>query len=87
MAVAIQRAHWSKGFFNSKGGMEFPLTLGTIAAVAGIADPGVYSLDRALGIPSLGAGGYLAVVLLAWLAYVVSSRPPRTDPAKVSTAA
>src|SRR6266568_5000272 len=46
MAVAIARAHWSKGFWNGKGGIEFPFTLGTIAAINGFVEPGAYSLDR-----------------------------------------
>src|SRR5712692_4500126 len=33
MGVAIARAHWGKGFWNSKGGIEFPFTLGAIAAI------------------------------------------------------
>jgi len=56
MAVAIQRAHWAKGFWNGKGGIEFPLVLLTVAAACGVADPGAYSLDRVLGIPASGPG-------------------------------
>ncbi len=79
MAVAIQRVHWAKGFWNGKGGIEFPLALAAVAAISGVADPGAYSLDRALGIPILGAGGYLVVLLVAWVAYFVSSRPASKD--------
>jgi NhaP-type Na+/H+ or K+/H+ antiporter len=32
MGVAIARAHWGKGFWNSKGGIEFPFTLGAIVS-------------------------------------------------------
>src|SRR5437868_7493036 len=56
MGVAIARAHWSKGFWNTKDGIEFPFTLGALAAINGVADPGAYSLDRALGLPVTGAG-------------------------------
>src|SRR5438105_5770310 len=86
MAVAIQRAHWAKGFWNGKGGIEFPLTLGAIAAISGVADPGVYSVDRVLGLPGLGAGGYIVVLVVAWLAYVVSSRPTQTESRKPNAA-
>jgi putative oxidoreductase len=86
MAVAIQRAHWAKGFFNSKGGFEFPLTVALVATAAGIADPGAYSLDRALGVPGLGAGAYLIVLALAWLAYVAGSRPARAESAATKAA-
>lgn len=87
MAVAIQRAHWAKGFFNSKGGIEFPLTLGLVSAANGIADPGNYSLDHALGVPSFGAGAFVLVLVIAWLAYFAGSRPARTQGASASKAA
>jgi putative oxidoreductase len=74
MAVAMQRVHWAKGFWNGKGGIEFSLLLAAIAAIGGIADPGVYSLDRLFGLPTLGAGVYVLVVAAAGVAYVVSSR-------------
>jgi putative oxidoreductase len=83
MAVAIQRVHWVKGFWNGKGGLEFPLTLGAVATVTGLADAGVYSVDRVLGMPELGAGGYFVVLVLAWLAYFVSTQAAQPEPQKV----
>jgi putative oxidoreductase len=74
MAVAMQRVHWAKGFWNGKGGIEFSLLVAAVAAVGGIADPGVYSLDRALGLPTLGAGAYVLVLAAAGIVYLVSSR-------------
>ena len=74
MGVAIARAHWGKGFWNSKGGIEFPFTLGSIAAINGLAEPGAYSLDRALGLPAMGAGVYLAALLVGLVAYLVGAR-------------
>src|SRR5919204_3413975 len=87
MAVAIQRAHWAKGFFNTKGGAEFPLTLAAIATIAGVGAPTVYSLDSVLGVPVLGAVAYVIVLALAWLAYFVGSRPARTEQNPVTRAA
>jgi putative oxidoreductase len=50
MLVAIATVHLPNGFWNTKRGYEFNLTL--LAAVAAIAltGPGIYSLDKALGI-------------------------------------
>jgi putative oxidoreductase len=87
MGVAIARAHWSKGFWNVKGGLEFPFTLGAIAAINGIADPGPYSLDRVLGLPTLGAGAYAVVLVVALAAYLIGSSRIGAEPAKISRAA
>lgn len=50
MLVAIALVHWPKGFFTSKGGYEFNLSL--LAAVAALAliGPGSISIDALLGI-------------------------------------
>lgn len=87
MGVAIARAHWGKGFWNMQGGIEFPFTLGSIAAINGIADPGAYSLDRALGVPALGAGVYVAVLVVGTIAYLVGARAVGVEMAKVNRAA
>src|SRR6266550_233166 len=72
MGVAIARAHWGKGFWNTKGGIEFPFTLGAVAAINGVADPVAYSLDRALGLPAMGFGVYVVVLVVGTVAYVLS---------------
>jgi putative oxidoreductase len=87
MAVAIAQAHWGKGFWNTKGGIEFPFVLGAIAAISGIADPGRYSLDRALGLPAMGAGVYVVVLIVGTLAYLVGSRTVGAESARVNRAA
>jgi putative oxidoreductase len=87
MAVAIARAHWGKGFWNAQGGIEFPFTLGAIAAINGVADPGAYSLDRALGLPAMGVGVYVAVLVVGTVAYLGGARAVGADPAKVNRAA
>ena len=85
MSVAIARAHWVKGFWNSKGGIEFPFTLGAIAAINGLAEPGAYSLDRTFGLPPMGAGVYVVVLVVGAVAYLVSSRAV-AETAKVNRA-
>src|SRR6266702_3411154 len=50
MLVAIALVHWPRGFWATKGGYEFNLSiLAGIAAVA-LIGPGVYSLDAALRV-------------------------------------
>ncbi len=66
MLVAISQVHWPRGFWNSKGGFEFPLINLTAAFALALTGPGLYSLDAALGT-------YLPepVVLLVGLALVI----------------
>ena len=50
MLVAIALVHWPRGFWSTKGGYEFNLSiLAAITAIA-LAGPGAYSLDAALRI-------------------------------------
>ncbi|SRR5579884_2340484 len=49
MLMAILKAHWQNGFWNSKRGYEFPLNLLVIALAIAIAGPGSYSIDAVIG--------------------------------------
>src|SRR5690242_7864928 len=53
MVMAMGKAHWKNGFFNSKRGIEFPLAVLAIATAAGLAGPGTISLDQLFGIINL----------------------------------
>ena len=66
MLVAISQVHWPRGFWNTKGGFEFPLINLTAALALALTGPGLYSLDAVLdtSLPE-------PVVLLAGLALVV----------------
>jgi putative oxidoreductase len=55
MAVAIFKVHLANGFFMSKNGFEFPLTLGVMALVVLMTGPGAMSVDRATGIEKRAA--------------------------------
>jgi putative oxidoreductase len=46
-AVIILKVHAPKGFFSTRGGLEFPLALGTATFVIGFVGPGAVSLDGA----------------------------------------
>jgi putative oxidoreductase len=65
MAMAIQ-THWKKGFFNSKGGFEYPLVLLAMSLALGIAGAGAYSLDSLFNIalPEVPLFGILAVAAI-----------------------
>ena len=67
MLVAIATVHWANGFWNTKRGYEFNLTiLASVIAVA-LAGPGTYSIDQALGLhmpePITLVAGTIAVVV------------------------
>jgi len=64
MAMAA-RTHWKNGFFNTKGGFEFPLALLAMSLAIGIAGPEAYSLDALFKIHwPLQVFGVLAVAAL-----------------------
>ena len=65
MLNAIAVVHWSKGFFNSNGGLEFPLSLATIAVAVAATGPGRFSIDRALGWDDNISGVWWGVGVLA----------------------
>jgi putative oxidoreductase len=70
MLVAIFRVHWAKGLWNGNGGIEFPLTLATVAFVVGLTGPGAYSLDQILGLSLPEPATYL-VALVAMLIVIL----------------
>jgi putative oxidoreductase len=55
MAVAIFKVHLANGFFISKNGFEFVLTLGVMALAVVMMGPGSLSVDRAAGIEKRSA--------------------------------
>ena len=50
MLVAIATVHLPRGFWVTKGGFEFNLTLIAAAVTLALTGPGAYSLDSAFGI-------------------------------------
>src|SRR5262245_14698411 len=58
--------HVKHGFFNSKGGFEYPLALLAMSLAVGVAGPGAYSLDALLKIslPEAQLFGVLTVAAL-----------------------
>jgi len=88
--VIVLRVHLPKGFWSSKGGIEFPLQLLAGSFLITLGGPGVLSLDAAFridaggGLRVLAAAGALVGVIIA----LASSRfgAPRADAASATKA-
>ena len=80
MLNAIIVVHWSKGFFNGNGGLEFPLVLATIAVAVTATGPGRFSIDRAIGWDDnisgvwWGVGALAAALVISFLTVTVGRR-------------
>lgn len=71
MGIAVFRAHWKNGFWGSKGGYEYPLTLLLVSAVIGLVGAGRYSLDALLataGLPLPTIPLFVGALILAVVA-------------------
>ena len=82
MFIAITKVHWPKVWVTEHG-LEYPLVLLTVATAVGIAGPGGFSLDHALGT-SLAPGLSLSALVLmvaGWVFALVSTSSPRQTPA------
>jgi putative oxidoreductase len=88
MATAID-SHWKNGFFNSKGGFEYPLTLLTVSAAIGIAGAGAYALDALLkpALPEdpLFIGLGVAALLTAAIAIAISRATKKASAIRASS--
>ena len=70
----IGTIHLPKGFWNTQGGFEFPLSLAGGAVAIGLAGPGAYSVDASIGLTYdatlaavlLGIGLIAGLVAFAW---------------------
>ncbi|HEY7349838.1 MAG TPA: DoxX family protein [Ktedonobacterales bacterium] len=88
MFVASIKVHWPKGFWNGKGGIEFPLSLWTVAFALGLAGPGTFSLDHLLGWPVNQPVAFViaAAVLSAALGVVLRVSKPQPTPTQPAPA-
>jgi len=82
MLVAMLAVHWPHGFFASSYGIELPLMYLTAPLFAAFAGPRAYSLDRLLGLDTLGepvtAGMAITVAVPMALVNVALRRSPQT---------
>jgi putative oxidoreductase len=87
MFMAIAKAHWKNGFWNSKRGIEFPLQLLAIGAALGIAGPGDYSLDKLFNLHLPEAALFLPLAAAALVVDMIGlaiSRTPASVPGHVA---
>jgi putative oxidoreductase len=88
MTMATVKAHWGKPIWANKGGAELAVTYGAIALAVGLAGPGAYSLDQALGVrvpKPFVAGAALTAAALVGLG--IARRPTSAPAAEVPPAA
>lgn len=78
MFMAIAKAHWKNGFWNSKRGFEFPLQLLAAAVAIGIAGPGNYSLDALFGLALPTPLLFLILTLVALIVDIIGLVLSRT---------
>lgn len=83
MLVAIATVHLPKGFWVTKGGFEFNVTLIAVAVALALTGPGAYSLDNALGI-HLPEPATLIVGTIALIAGVTATLLSRRQPEPVT---
>jgi putative oxidoreductase len=65
MINAIGVVHWKNGFWNTDGGLEFPLVLLTVVTALAATGPGRFSVDRAIGWDDNLSGVWWGVGVLA----------------------
>jgi putative oxidoreductase len=65
MLTAIVVVHWRNGFFNGNGGLEFPLSLATVAVAVAATGPGRFSIDRLIGWDDNTSGLWWGVAVAA----------------------
>jgi putative oxidoreductase len=81
--VIIGHVHWPKGFFNTRGGYEFPLVLAVGATALILIGAGAWSVDAAIGF-GLDANLRVALIALGIIGGLISLAVPRLsaqDPA------
>jgi putative oxidoreductase len=78
MAGAVVAVHARNGLWNTNGGAEFPIVLGTVALMLTLTGPGRWSIDHALGWDLVGWWWAAATVAMTIVAVVVQIALIRT---------
>lgn len=74
--VIVFQAHWSKGFFNRNGGIEFGMIMGIAAATALLIGAAAFSVDAVLGI-AFAPSTRVALLALGLVAGAIAMAVPR----------
>lgn len=85
MLMAVVKFHWRKGFWWTQLGYEYPLVLGILSVVLGLAGSGSYSLDALIGF-SLSTPLVLVGLVLAALVVSVGIAISNRSSSKQATA-
>jgi putative oxidoreductase len=86
MTVAAVSVHWPNGFWNQKGGVEYPLIVATSALAIGLVGAGRWSVDAVLGLaaPDLLVQGWIALMIIG-VVLALTSRAVVEEDAGAST--
>ena len=82
--VIVGQVHWRNGFFSTKGGYEFPLTLGVAVAAIVLIGAGAWSMDAAIGF-TVSASARIGLIALGMAAGVIALAVPRIEAYASST--
>lgn len=79
MLVAVVKVHVPNGLWVTKGGYEYALTLLVVFALYGLAGPGAYAVDAAIGILAWSVPLFAVVFVTGALVCFIGTRPPRSS--------
>lgn len=82
MLFAIFAVHAGKGFWNTKGGFEFPLLLLVNAVAIGFMGAGIYSIDASIGFSAPEPGTMIVGMFVVVIGYFASQLTGRVRAAR-----
>ena len=80
MFMATVKAHWKKGFWNGKGGMEFTLILAIVGLVIGLTGPGTFAIDTLLGDAPANVTLFIVLAIIGLIVDIIGLVMTRPAP-------